>query len=272
MIAIIALLLAAAALIFTAPRLLVAGSWQVHRPRLALAAWHLAFVSGVLALAATVAVAVSIALTATASADGMTAVIQTTLGWAALVAVAAVVVVFGAGSHEVLSSGRHSYGEVLRMPHTADRLEDGITLITCRSDEVFACSLPGSEPAVVVSTGMRELLTPAQLRAVVAHERAHLRGRHHLALRLAEINQACLPRMRSARRLRRSTAMLIELIADDQAARRAGAVHLANALARIASCEGDAGMALRAERLTGRTWRPARRLRPVPAVYRDSAG
>ncbi|MGW8491189.1 M56 family metallopeptidase [Streptomyces sp. NPDC055886] len=55
-------------------------------------------------------------------------------------------------------------------------------------DAPYAYALPGSPGRVMVSTAMLASLEPAEHRALFAHERAHLAGRHHrllLATRLA---------------------------------------------------------------------------------------
>ncbi|MFD4024975.1 M56 family metallopeptidase [Streptomyces sp. NPDC058576] len=55
-------------------------------------------------------------------------------------------------------------------------------------DAPYAYALPGSPGRVMVSTAMLACLEPAERRALFAHERAHLAGRHHrllLATRLA---------------------------------------------------------------------------------------
>lgn len=248
------------------PRLLTVGRWQVRFPRLALAAWHAALGLGILALLGSVVAAVLVTLAARHAPDAATGIVQTVLGWTALGVVGAVLVVIGAGSDELVGAGRRTYGDILSLPSTRERLDRRTSLLTCHSDEPFACAIPGVDPMVVVSTTLRAILTPAQLRAVVAHERAHLRGRHYLAVRLAELNRACLPSSRAGQQLLRATSLLVELIADDEAARRAGAVHLANALVVVASQTGDPTMELRAERLANRTWVPARKLVPVEAV------
>ncbi|MFI8592872.1 M56 family metallopeptidase [Microbacterium sp. NPDC078428] len=248
------------------PRLLTAGRWQVRFPRLALAAWHAALGIGLIALLGSVVAAVSATLSAQHAADATAGIVQTVAGWTALGAVGAGLVIIGTNSDELVGAGRRAFGDVLSLPHTRERLDRRTTLITCRSDEPFACAIPGPDAAVVVSTMLREILTPAQLRAVVAHERAHLRGRHYLAVRLAELNRACVPSARAGKRLLRASSLLVELIADDHAARRAGAVHLANALVTVAARTNDPTMELRAERLAERTWAPARKLVPADAV------
>lgn len=55
-------------------------------------------------------------------------------------------------------------------------------------DIPYAYALPGSPGRVMVSTALLASLEPAEHRALIAHERAHLAGRHHrllLATRLA---------------------------------------------------------------------------------------
>lgn len=177
-----------------------------------------------------------------------------------------VLLVIGVGSDELVGAGRRTFGEVLALPHTTKRIDRRTNLVICRSDEPFACAIPGRDAAVVITTGLRAILTRAQLASVVAHERAHLRGRYYAAMRLAVLNRASLPAWRPGRRLPRATNLLVELITDDdEAARRPGAVHLANALIRIRHTH-DPSMDLRAERLADRQWAWARELAPSPAV------
>ncbi len=49
------------------------------------------------------------------------------------------------------------------------------------SDRPAAFCLPGRRRSVVVTTAALAALSGDELAAVLAHERAHLRGRHHLA-------------------------------------------------------------------------------------------
>ena len=60
------------------------------------------------------------------------------------------------------------------------------------SDPVAYC-VAGRHPTVILSTGAVQALEPAQLSAVLAHERAHLTGRHHRLLALARIGHLVLP-------------------------------------------------------------------------------
>jgi len=266
MIAIGLLLAFAAGLVWLSPRALTAGGWQVRAPRLALALWHLAFLLGLTAAVVSAVIAVVQTLAATGGA-GPVAVAATVGGWFALAGVGGGVMIVAAGGGDVGGASRTNQGALLALPHSARALDRHTELRVCAATEPFACSVPGPRGTVLVTTGLIALLTPAQLRAVVAHERAHLSQRHHLAMRLADLQVACLPRSATARRMRRCTSLLIELIADDSAARSAGAVHLANALVRLGRATGDEAMQLRAERLSRGHWRPSSRLDPLPAVF-----
>jgi Zn-dependent protease with chaperone function len=53
--------------------------------------------------------------------------------------------------------------------------------------------VPGRTARVVVSTASVDALTPAQLLAVLAHERAHAAGRHHLLADVDRLLHAAFP-------------------------------------------------------------------------------
>lgn len=258
------LLAAAGAVGLAGPHLLGASAWQVRHPRTGLAAWE-----AMLAATAVLAVgAVVVPVGAAVAGPGRAvALVGHLAGWLMLLAAGGVIAVVAAGGEHVYDVARANAGAILALPHRDYPLPGRTRLRVCASDDLFACSLPGAEPAVVVSTGLVAALTPAQLRAVVGHERAHLHGRHSRLLRMADLVVACLPCSVAAGRARRRVGLLIELAADDRAARTAGAVHLANALERLGQAAGDAGMLLRARRLAAHRWTPASRLTPLPALY-----
>ncbi|WP_342634397.1 M56 family metallopeptidase [Streptomyces himastatinicus] len=95
--------------------------------------------------------------------------------------------------------------------------------------------LPGRCPRVVVSTGALRVLSGAQLDAVLDHERAHIVGRHHLALAAAEAFARAFRWLPLARAAREQTAMLLEMAADDRALRRHPRETLATALYEMAA-------------------------------------
>jgi Peptidase family M48 len=85
-----------------------------------------------------------------------------------------------------------------------------------------AYCLPGIRSQIVVSVGTLDLLGPAELTAVLAHERAHLRARHDLVLIPFLSLRRAFPRSAGVTQAHRSVALLIEMMADDHALRVPG--------------------------------------------------
>src|SRR4029077_5352450 len=83
---------------------------------------------------------------------------------------------------------------------------------------------------IVLSSGALAVLDSAQLTAVLAHERAHLAGRHHLLISLARRLRASFPAVPLFTQGPGEVARLAEMCADDAAARRAGRGTLVAAL------------------------------------------
>lgn len=65
------------------------------------------------------------------------------------------------------------------------RTPGGTVLVDSAEPDAFA--VPSGGGAVVVTTGLAEALSDAELRAVIEHERAHLRFRHALWIQMCEI-------------------------------------------------------------------------------------
>jgi Zn-dependent protease with chaperone function len=122
---------------------------------------------------------------------------------------------------------------------------------------------------LVLSSGALDTLTPDELAAVVAHERAHLRERHDLVVLPFVAWGACAPWVPGMLRAQQAVATLVEMRADDAARALTGADALTAALHRVRGAPGPAvlppiGTAVdaRIARVSGR--RPA----PLPAPAR----
>ena len=101
------------------------------------------------------------------------------------------------------------------------------------SPAAAAYCVPGLRSRIVVSAGTLALLDAAELAAVLAHERAHLRARHDLVLLpFCALGQA-FPRSRLVRQAHATVALLVEMLADDRALRHRPARELATALLRV---------------------------------------
>ncbi|HVZ77401.1 MAG TPA: M56 family metallopeptidase [Gemmatimonadaceae bacterium] len=127
---------------------------------------------------------------------------------------------------------------------------------------VIGYCLPGRAPRVVISTGAVATLRADELNAVVQHELAHLRGRHHLLVIAALIPRRAFGGIRVFAQAHREVARLVELRADDVAARSCGRPALARAIVRMATAATPAAEVLsssggsvvqRARRMAGPT-------------------
>jgi Zn-dependent protease with chaperone function len=105
----------------------------------------------------------------------------------------------------------------------------------------MAYCVPGRTPRVVLSGGALEVLDDAQIGAVIAHEQAHLRHRHEIVREsFTAFYQAVPPPLRSRRPLD-AVHLLLEMVADDAASRRAGRATVRAALERLSDSAGDDG-------------------------------
>jgi beta-lactamase regulating signal transducer with metallopeptidase domain len=139
-----------------------------------------------------------------------------------------------------------------------------------------AYCVPGLRSRIVISAGALDLLDQAELAAVLAHERAHLRERHDLVLLPFTALLRVFRWSAVACEAHAAVALLVEMLADDRALRHRPARELATALLRVGAAGGvqapngalpaagwaaDGQVAARVSRLL----RPAPRL-PVAAV------
>nr|WP_202524192.1 M56 family metallopeptidase [Kitasatospora sp. SID7827] len=111
-------------------------------------------------------------------------------------------------------AGPGAPGPHRRRPGPADPV---LTVLT--DDRADAYALPGRPPRIVATTGMLAALTEPERAALLAHERAHLAGRHHLLLAAAEYAAVCHPALRP---LRPALGYHLERWADECAAAAVG--------------------------------------------------
>jgi len=95
--------------------------------------------------------------------------------------------------------------------------ELGVTSTVVFVDDAapHAYAVGGRPPRIVLSSGLLRTLDPAERRAVLAHERAHLLRRHHIHLRVLRLASAVNPLLRSASR---AGVLAVERWADEDAA------------------------------------------------------
>ncbi|MEF3404980.1 M56 family metallopeptidase [Agromyces sp. CCNWLW203] len=99
----------------------------------------------------------------------------------------------------------------------------------------LAYCVPGLRTATVLTDGLIDALDDAELRAVIAHERAHLDQLHHLVLLAFRAWHSALPWFPIANRAERSVVVLTEMLADDRARREASDDALRRAMLQVGS-------------------------------------
>lgn len=97
------------------------------------------------------------------------------------------------------------------------------TLVVLPTDAIVSYAAPGSPPQVVVSRGLTRALSSEELDAVVRHEYAHLRQRHHRDLVLAGVVDATVGWLPGLRASTQALRLSVERSADEAAAGSPGA-------------------------------------------------
>lgn len=191
------------------------------------AAWLLAAASTGLAACSTaalglLALAGALRLRFVASLGNLVTPLREVPAAIALPAACAATVLLALSGVALIRTARRQVAE-LRAAHR--RLAPGTgELAVLRDACPDAYALPGRPGRIVVTTGMLRALEPAEREALFAHERAHLRGRHHLFLAAAELAAHCHPALRA---LRAPLEYALERCADEAAAGAVGDRRLA---------------------------------------------
>lgn len=217
------------------PRALPRITWLRRTPAAALTLWQIAGLTGVSAALLTAPAAVLSLVDredfVPTLSDGP---IQTTVGLV-------VAAVLSGGMLVLLLRSGHQVGRSLRSNRREQR--HVVDVVASRTDGRLrvldhpgrsAYCLPGLQSRVVLTQGAVNALSGSELEAVLAHEHAHVRSRHDLMLEFFTVLHRTVPaRVRSEPALA-EVHLLIELLADRQAARRAGVSAMGGALVTMA--------------------------------------
>jgi predicted Zn-dependent protease len=114
---------------------------------------------------------------------------------------------------------RHRARALAESYRRAARLDDDGTVVVVRGTAVEAYALPGWPGRIVVSGRLLQALDEPGRAALLAHERAHLAGRHHLFTTVAHLAAAANPVLVP---LARTVDYTVERWADEHAARVTG--------------------------------------------------
>lgn len=234
------------------------GSWQIWHPRRALALWLALGAFGLAAATGAVLLAASQSIIRSPGESIVHALVLTLLAWMGLGALGIAASFAISGGADDAEEGeadqvadRRGHAARALLSHRTDSWYDGAVLVVEVDDAALvACAVGGAEPTVFVARRVRRALRPLHLEAIVAHERAHLSGRHGAVRRLGAWHAACLPKRSALRRcLVTRVRLLTELAADDGAAARVGAPHLRAALVAVHTLAPSSELVVRARRL-----------------------
>lgn len=205
-------------------------------PRLAITAWLTAIVTVLGCAVAAVTLLVIEAAGHWSSPDALLAsclerlqaILAGHAGWVArIVATAAVAIAVGSLVAITIRLGRalgrmrtytFAHAQAVRLVGKSD----GSDVVVIEASEPAAYCVAGRPPAIVVTTAALTALDEVQLAAVVAHERAHLDGRHAYIVAAVRGLTAALPGVALFTRAATHIGSLLEMCADDAAARRHG--------------------------------------------------
>lgn len=133
-----------------------------------------------------------------------------------------------------MRAARRARQEHLDQLNLAARRDTRLGVLIVEHPAAAAYCLPGRARTVVLTSAAISALDDRELAAVLAHERAHMRGRHDLVAVSAEALARTLPFLPVFRWAREESARLVEMIADDDAAAGADRLTVACALVRLA--------------------------------------
>jgi uncharacterized membrane protein/Zn-dependent protease with chaperone function len=268
---VVGLLLYSIAMLVAAPSLLRALTYSGNAPRLGVATWLSAIgtvVGSWLATAGLITVEVIShwAHPRTLAASCLARLQRTISGDAGIAPQITLVVIAAGAAVAAAITGVRLATAVLGMRARAHEHARAVRLVGHRTSEAnvvvveaskaAAYCVAGRPPAIVVTSAARDALDDRQLAAVLAHERAHLAGHHAAIVRALRALAAVFPRLSLITEGAQQVPRLLEMCADDVAARRhsrrallSGLIALCTAVPAEALAAADLAVLARAERL-----------------------
>jgi Zn-dependent protease with chaperone function len=228
------------------PRLLSRARWAERAPRLAIAMWLAACMSAVVSA---VLAALTAAVPASVIGHGLADLFEAcshplsdgphlttaSAGLRAALIFTGLITARVAGSWgAVLLTARRERTRHTKMLDILGRHDGDLGAVVLEYGDPLAYCLPGRRGKTVITTGALRSLSAEHVTAVLAHERAHLEGRHHLVLAAGEAFARAFPLVPLFATAKSQVARLIELRADDVAARQHPRIHIAAALVGLA--------------------------------------
>jgi len=227
-------------LVVVAPDRLARAAWPRRAPVAGLLLWQaLGLSAGLLAVEVVLTVALAPAGETHADAVRAFADGDGRVSWWSLVAAAVAVLLVGRLTQVLAVAAvrtvraRHRNRVLVDLVATRNPLLARTRVVD--HDVPLAYCLPGLRPRVVLSRGVLDLLREDEVRAVLAHEDAHVEQRHDLVVLPFVALGTTFPRLRRLGTASEQVGLLVEMLADDRACRSHPPETLARALYKIGS-------------------------------------
>lgn len=247
-----------AAMCIVAPRVLPRLTSSGNAPGAAVAAWMLVLAS---VLSAWVAAASALALDSMygsktphllqtcfavlrSTASGHNGLAMQSGLVASTVTLCALVIGLAFSVARTLLRGRAESQRHARAARIVGRRIVGIDGLILDAPQKMAYCLAGRPGTVVITSAALDALDRPNLDAVLAHEQAHLAGRHHLLLATTRALAVSMPWIRLFGVAQAEVSRLLEMCADDASVRRHGSAALVTAILALAGAEAIPSMAL----------------------------
>ena len=216
-------------LAWVAPALMARQKLFRRAPRASLVAWQAVTLGGIIAAVAVPLAALPLVLDGASPTDQLDLVVPAVLASAAVLG-------------RLLYAGHDVGSKLRRVRRDHRRLVDIIggqhgtharVRVLAHPTPTAYC-IPGRQSRVVLSQGVLNELPDDQLEAVIAHEDAHLAGRHDLLLEFFAVVHRAVPGPLRSEAALTEVRLLVEALADRAAVRRSGEVATARALVALA--------------------------------------
>lgn len=234
-----------------APARLARAGWAYRSPHVGMVAWQAAALTTVIsAIAAawtlimpwhaardTACTLWRVCVDALSGAHSLAALV---VAWSALVGLAAGLARLAAAAVTLAGQTRQRHRHAVMIRLIGHR-RPGVAATVVEHPDPAVYLVPGRAGEVVVTSAALSRLNAEELAAVLAHEHAHARDRHHHPLALTDLLHRAYPTIALFGEAYRQISRLAEMSADDYACRVHSRLALARALVALAVVSPPAG-------------------------------
>jgi hypothetical protein len=218
-----------------APSALSRGKLLVNRPKLAIALWISALTVATLAVLAGTGLLIRVAIARSIQGEidenWVTSVAGSISAWLSLAILGVLGFRIIDAAHDLWEERLAAIASLAPLLREANLVvAESTRIYVIESDDVVLTSMP-FENAVLLSTATRDALDDSNaFDAAIAHERAHLRGKHSMLVFASRLAMTAAGGFRASQRFTQTIRIAIELVADDEAARLVTTQSLTSAL------------------------------------------